>query len=65
MDVPLDVAAVALRLDMTKDAVRKAIRRGTLAARHVRLGRGRKYLVDDREVVRYIRDHRTERRGRP
>jgi hypothetical protein len=65
LDEPLDVAAVALRLDMTKDAVRKAIRRGTLAARQVRLGRGRKYLVDDREVVRYIRDHRTERRGRP
>lgn len=62
MDEPLDVTAASMRLGMSKDGVRKAIKRGTLAARSVRLGRGRKYVVDDREVTRYLRDHRTERR---
>ena len=58
-DSEYDVAGTADRLGMTRSAVRKAIARGTLAARQVRVGRGRKYLIDDREIQRYMRDHRS------
>lgn len=64
-DTLLDVRAAAERLGMTEDAVRKAIARGTLAARRARLGRGRRFVVDDRELTRYMREHRTPRRSAP
>jgi len=58
----LDVIAVAAALGMTKYAVRKAIARGTLAARRVRAPKGTKYVVPASEINRYATEHRMKRR---
>lgn len=57
----LDVTAAAAALGMTKDAVRKAIYRGTMRARAVAIAGGFAYRIDPAEVTRYATEHRTPR----
>lgn len=61
MDETLDVTAVAAALGVKRSAIRKAIARGTLAARRVESGTGYKYVIDATEVDRYAREHRVTR----